>query len=224
MLSLLIETATERSVVAIAKEGNLLYRYDLPMGFNNSKLLLPHVEQALHHAKITVADLDLIISGIGPGSYTGMRVGAITAKTLSYASMVPLVGVCSLKGFVPTVDGPFAAIIDAKIGGAYILKGNKIGGQVTFDDKPVACELELLGEFLSGVTLLVTPNKQVLEGKITLLYPDHPWKWEERAPEPLVMSHFAEAAFQKGEHTIDGKLELLYLRKTQAEIERQNKS
>lgn len=209
MISLLIETATERSVVALMQGNEPLYRYDLPFGYSNSKYLLTHVEQALNLADGKVS---LIVAGIGPGSYTGMRVGAITAKTLSYASKIPLVGVCSLVGFTPESDCSFAAIVDAKIGGAYLLQGTKVGGVITFEATPTVCEIERLGPMLEGVSVLVTPKQDPLKARIDAAYPNNRWKWEEKAPDPITMMQAGIAHYQSGVYTVDGKLDLHYLR------------
>jgi tRNA A37 threonylcarbamoyladenosine modification protein TsaB len=62
----------------------------------------------------------LIAVGIGPGSYTGIRVGAALAKTLAYGWNIPLLGFCSLKAFEP-----LPVLIDARMGGFYALLDNK---------------------------------------------------------------------------------------------------
>lgn len=185
--------------------------------------MLPAIEKGLKEHGVNSQNLAFIAVGIGPGSYTGIRVGAIAAKTLSYAWKLPLIGVCSLESFIPNDDCSFAAIIDAKIGGAYVMKGKKERGAVAFSGQPQVLELEKLNEFLSDVEALITPVSGPLKQKLQQMYPQATWKWEERAPDPMQMLEAAEANFKKGEYTLDGHLELLYLRKTQAEIEREKK-
>ena len=123
MLTLLIEASTERGMIAILDKENILFHEELPFGYNNSKYLLPTIEKALHVTNLSVKQLSTIAVGIGPGSYTGIRIAAATAKALSYACKIPLVGICTLEGFVPNRDGSFATIIDAKISGTYLIKG-----------------------------------------------------------------------------------------------------
>src|SRR5688500_10903455 len=58
--------------------------------------LAPLIEQALHQAGIARQDLTAIAVGVGPGPYAGLRVGLVTARTLSYVLEIPVQGVCSL--------------------------------------------------------------------------------------------------------------------------------
>lgn len=199
---LLIETSTERAMVAIVKGEKLLFHAALPFGFQHSRYLLPQIDAGLKISKI-----EAIAVGIGPGSYTGMRVGAMTAKTLAYASKIPLVGICTLHTF----HAKAPVLIDAKIGGCYLAIGENAAEVLPLDQ---------LYNRLQGLSHLVTPHATPLKAKLDLLYPNNPWQWEELAPNPLRMASLAARKLANGEFTLDGHLELLYLRKTQAEIER----
>ncbi len=121
MVALLIDTATERGIVALFDREKLLLSYELPIGLQNSLTLMPTVQKALQEAGLTFQELSLLVAGVGPGSYTGIRVGAVVVKTLSFALQKPLVGVSTLSGLIPAQDGRFAALMDAKIGGIYLL-------------------------------------------------------------------------------------------------------
>lgn len=221
MLTLLIETCTERAIAAVFENECLLKHTDLPFGYNNSKFLLPALEALLSDTGISMADLSLIAAGIGPGSYTGIRVGAITAKSLAYALKIPLAGICSLEGFVPQKNGKFAAMIDAKIGGAYLLSGQKSEAGIIYFSEPKVCPIDRIGEELHGIEIIVTPDSRNIRPKIMEAIPNMPLEWEESGPNP---SHLIRSAMKKwndGTLSHDGQLELLYLRKTQAEIEKE---
>jgi tRNA threonylcarbamoyladenosine biosynthesis protein TsaB len=160
--------------------------------------------------------------GIGPGSYTGIRVGVMTAKAMSYAAKVPLVGVCTLQCFVPSQNGEFAVLIDAKIGGAYVITGSKKGKTISYDIEPRVCELDKVGNLLKP--MIVTPNGKMLQTKLERLYSGAQWEWEERSPDAMHMNEMAQDKFKKGEIAVNGHLDLMYLRKTQAEIEKQKRA
>lgn len=116
MTILIIDTSTERGIVALGTlDGKIVAEKKLPSGYQNSD----HIFPALRDLGVVVEQLKGIICATGPGSYTGIRVGAVVAKTLSFAQGIPLVGVCTLEGF------PEPALIDAKTGGAYVLKEKK---------------------------------------------------------------------------------------------------
>ena len=223
MKSLMIETSTERGMVCFLDERKVLYHKEFPFGINNSKTLIPAIHEGLHALQLQVSNLDFIGVGTGPGSYTGMRVGAMTAKSISYAVKVPLVGISTLQCFIPQQNGSFAVLIDAKIGGAYVIIGRKKGKEVTYDSEPQVREIPFLGDFLRSVERIVTPDAKKLRHTLEKFYPNAKWEWEEIPPNPVHMGELAKEKFKKNQFSTDGHLELHYLRKTQAEIEKENK-
>jgi tRNA threonylcarbamoyladenosine biosynthesis protein TsaB len=225
MLSLLIETSTEQGLVAIISDQKVVFQGHLPPGFQNSKYLLPEIDKGMKELKLKFEDLKYIAVGIGPGSYTGIRVGVITAKTLAFSANRPLVGVCALETFVPDQENEtFAVMIDAKIGGAYLITGKRHLGDVEYFSSPKISELKDLENLLKGVEVIVTPQSVPLRAKIEKIYPDNLWKWQEKGPDPIHMNRIASSQYQSGLYSLDGHLEILYMRKTQAEIEREMKS
>ena len=156
---------------------------------------------------------------MGPGSYTGIRIGVAVAQTLSYCWKVQLVGIPSLEGYIP--DEPsvhFAAILDARIGGFYLLKGMNSQEGVEYEGESHICSIEELGAHLVGVTHLVTPQAKSLQVKLGRHYPDRHWTWEEKGPAASLMLGSLERRYRKGEtKTPPAHLELLYLRQTEAE-------
>lgn len=211
MLTLLIETSTERGAVFLFKDKALVYESYLPPGLHNSTDLMPAVQKGLMKIGAIAADINLIGVGVGPGSYTGLRVGAMAAKTISYACKIPLVGLCTLACFAPRQQQPYAVIIDAKMGGVYL--------QLEFGS-PMICALQELYPLIENVPLLVTPNSKVLSSKLAQLYPDCLWQWEELPPDPQAMLAGVLQKFNLKQYTLDGSVELLYMRKAQAEIEK----
>lgn len=223
MPGLILETSTERSVVFLMENNRLLYGKELPFGLNNSKYLVPAIHEGLSSTGILASGLKFIAVGVGPGSYTGIRVGAMAAKAIAYAAKIPLIGISTLKGFVPDSDCRFAVLIDAKIAGAYILLGEKKNGQIIYKTEPKAEQLQLLEPLLTSIDVIVTPQNKLLKPKLDALYPDHLWHWQLSSPNPHQMEKLALEAVKKGDFSLDGSLELLYLRKTQAEYEKEGR-
>lgn len=217
MVALLIDTATERGVVALLDREKLLFLAELPVGLQNSQTLMPTVQEVLEQTGFRTDEISLFIAGIGPGSYTGIRVGAVVAKTLSFATNKPLAGVSTLHGLVPTQDGTFAALIDAKIGGLYVLFGERVGGVISYFSEPQLGTLEELGDQIHVVHFCITPQAHKLRQTIPTK-----GQWVERAPDAVQMGKLAWEKFAKGEISLDGSLDVLYLRKTQAEIEKES--
>lgn len=224
MLSLVIETSTDRGCLALFEGQEERSKIRLPAGPQNAQSVLPQIEQLMTGQKISLADLKFLTVGVGPGSYTGMRVGAMVAKTLSYALKIPLVGISSLEGFIPTQSGQFAAIIDAKIGGAYYMIGEyQAEGSVVWKGQPALAELAELRQKLAEIDVLVVPAAYPLRDKLESASVKK-WTWQETEPNLISMTQSALVKYGHGEYTTDGHLTLLYLRKTQAEIERDLKA
>jgi tRNA threonylcarbamoyladenosine biosynthesis protein TsaB len=118
MLILAIDTSTDLGSVALTDAGTVLVEISASVRARHGEVLLPHVEHALGLAGRSMADLDLIAVGVGPGSFTGCRIGVATAKGLALASDTPLRGVVSLRAAAAAVRAPalVAPLFDAHKG------------------------------------------------------------------------------------------------------------
>ena len=93
-----IDSATPTAAAALFCDGELLASFRAAAGNTHSECLLPMIESVLSLCGVSVAELDLIACGVGPGSFTGVRIGVSTAKGLAAANAIPCVGVSSLEG------------------------------------------------------------------------------------------------------------------------------
>jgi tRNA threonylcarbamoyl adenosine modification protein YeaZ len=101
VLVLALDTATPTLVVGVARwsrggDAQVLAERAVPSGTQHAELLTPAVREALTDAGLAMADLDAVVVGLGPGPFTGLRVGVVTGAALADALRVPVVGVCSL--------------------------------------------------------------------------------------------------------------------------------
>jgi tRNA threonylcarbamoyl adenosine modification protein YeaZ len=100
VLVLALDTATPTLVAGIARRSGedveVLAERAVPSGNRHAELLVPAVREALAEAGLALADVDAVVAGLGPGPFTGLRVGVVTAAALADARGVPAVGVCSL--------------------------------------------------------------------------------------------------------------------------------
>lgn len=96
-LILSIETATTVCSVAIARDGKLLSLKEINAGFSHSENLTVFIQRACEESGIKLNELDAVAVSKGPGSYTGLRIGASTAKGLCYALGKPLIAIDTLK-------------------------------------------------------------------------------------------------------------------------------
>ena len=99
MLVLALDTATPTLVVGLAAtgpDGRVLAETALASGTRHAELLTPTVTAVLTEAGVTLTDVGALVVGLGPGPYTGLRVGIVTAAALGDALGLPVHGVCSL--------------------------------------------------------------------------------------------------------------------------------
>lgn len=116
---LAIETATSHQALALLSGEELLENRVQRVRYNHGSSLLENIDALFSASRHSLDDLDLIAVGLGPGSFTGLRVGLATAKALARAKDKPLVGVSSLAAlaYIPgrcAPDKVVAASIDAR--------------------------------------------------------------------------------------------------------------
>jgi tRNA threonylcarbamoyladenosine biosynthesis protein TsaB len=119
---LAIDTSTELGTVAVLSDDELRSEISLAVRARHGEVLLPHVAQALERAGLAPGDVDLVAVGIGPGSFTGLRVGVATAKGICLATGAPLVGVSSLRVVARGLGAvPWAVpVVDAHKGEVFV--------------------------------------------------------------------------------------------------------
>jgi tRNA threonylcarbamoyl adenosine modification protein YeaZ len=101
VLVLALDTATPTLVAGLAhwsgESGTeVLAERAVPSGTRHAELLTPAISSVLDDAGLTMGDLDVVVTGLGPGPFTGLRVGVVTAAALADARGLPVIGVCSL--------------------------------------------------------------------------------------------------------------------------------
>jgi tRNA threonylcarbamoyl adenosine modification protein YeaZ len=101
VLVLALDTATPTLVAGVARwlsgtTAQVLAERSVPSGTKHAELLTPAIRDALGDAGLGMADVEAVVVGLGPGPFTGLRVGVVTAAALSDALGVPVIGVCSL--------------------------------------------------------------------------------------------------------------------------------
>lgn len=93
MLLLAVETSTGRSSVALATTDGVLAAAELGRDRRHGEFVSPAIAELLHHAGRTVGDLTHVAAGTGPGLYTGLRVGLVTAATIAATHDLPCIAV-----------------------------------------------------------------------------------------------------------------------------------
>lgn len=117
-----IDTSTEVCSAALTYEGEVIARREDYQGRNHAALLSGYIEACLEAAREKELELDAVAVSLGPGSYTGLRIGLSEAKGLAFARKLPLIGVSTLELMTVSVmfsdffgeEVMFAPMIDAR--------------------------------------------------------------------------------------------------------------
>ncbi len=121
-----LDTATAACTVDLWSGGAVRARRIEAMTRGHAEALLPMVEATMAEARLAYADLDLIAATVGPGTFTGLRVGLAAARGLALAAGKPIVGVSTLEALAHGVAGDarsgraVAAVLDARRGEVYM--------------------------------------------------------------------------------------------------------
>ena len=122
MLTLAFDTTSKTAAVALLKDKEIIYDTIVNTGLNHSEIILPAIDHALRRERIKITDIDLFACTIGPGSFTGVRIGVSTIKGLMMATSKPAVGISSLAALALNVGNSkklICSILDAGRGQVY---------------------------------------------------------------------------------------------------------
>jgi tRNA threonylcarbamoyl adenosine modification protein YeaZ len=134
VLILGLDTATPAVTVAVHDGGQPLAQFVTVDAHRHAELLAPAISKVIARAGAARTDLTGIAVGVGPGPYTGLRVGLVTARVLGAALGIPVYGVCSLDVIAADVEvgGGFLVATDARrrevYWAEYDTRGSRVGG------------------------------------------------------------------------------------------------
>lgn len=143
------DTSSTRLSAAVYDESKVLALYESDAPVRHSETLAPILHKLLKKARLSPEKIDCVAVGLGPGSFTGLRIAVTTAKVLAYALKARLIGVSSLEAAARTrkEEGKFAVLVDAKKSQVYAAVYQRKNGQFKTLRKPVLVDREA---FLRG--------------------------------------------------------------------------
>lgn len=228
MKILAIESSATACSVALSEGPDLIAQSIQNSGLTHSTTLLPMVNSLLQNCGVTLADVDVFATSIGPGSFTGLRIGVSTVKGLAWAQDKPCVSCSTLEAMA----WPLAHLSQYQVICAMDTRRNQIYNSrfVIEDGRPVrlvddhaiaaqALALELRG--VSGPKIVVGDGAQLCYNILKESGVD-----AQRAPEHLRMQSAwgvilaVQAKIQSRDLVSAGDLVPVYLRPSQAERER----
>ena len=206
MIILGIESATARAGVAIGRDGEVIASAQVTRGPRHAEFLVPAIAFVCEQSGIALGDVEAIAVDIGPGLFTGLRVGIATANGLAQALGVPTIGVSSLDLLAHAMQhagNDLVTVIDARRSEVYAARyGVTADGIKRVMDPTVLPPAELLAQL---------PDDAVLVGD-TL-----------EANGAVVARPSAATLVRVAEMYEPGRIEPLYLRKSDAELNAERK-
>ncbi len=224
MLILGIETATAQAGCALGTAEGVLVSISLSRPRRHVEMLVPAIDFACRQAGVTLAGVTGIAVDIGPGLFSGLRVGVATAKALAQALRVPTVAVCSLDllAFEVRHSGRLiVAAIDARRGEVYCAFYRQVpGGVQRLSPYQMLTPADLATE------LLARGEDCLLVGDGALRYADTLGQWatfelggsSNSFPSARVLVELARPRMAAEDFVAAVALEPMYLRRSDAEI------
>lgn len=227
MKLLTIDTSTNACSVALTRDGELIAEYLLKQDKTMSGRLLECVDVVLHGAGLTVAELDGFGVSLGPGSFTGLRIGVATVKGLALATGKPVAGFSSLAMLamnLPWASFPVCPMLDARKGEVYtalyecrglpeILLADCVLSPALFLDR-ISCTTIFVGEGAIRYRELIEARL----GERALFAPS-----SVNPPRAASGALLAEDAFRRGDLASLATLSPVYIRPSEAELAKQKR-
>lgn len=227
MLVFGIDTCCMAATAALMNDKIMVAQTVINQNKTHSQIMMPQIEQMFKAAEVDPASVDAFAAAVGPGSFTGVRIGVATAKALAQATDKPCVAVSTLEALAYSskyFDGIISPVLDARRNQVYnaLFCGDKELVRLT-DDRALALE-DLLAElkeyrkkvlFMGDATLVFSEEIRAALGDLAYFAP--------KVSNLNLAGAVAEIGLdklKKGEITEYGKLVPEYIRLSQAEREK----
>lgn len=227
MKILALDSTAKVAAAALLDDDRLLCKVAVSDAMTHSATLLPEIERLLKDAGLTFADIDLFAASAGPGSFTGVRIGAATLKGIAFGRNKPCCAVSALEALAYNLrrtDGIVCALMDARRGQFYTATFAVADGKATRLSPDEAKSGEEIAASLAAyphVTLVGDGAAVALpffDGLPVELCPE-----ENRLADGESVGLVAYAMYRAGRTVSDADFAPVYLRLPQAERERLEK-
>ena len=200
MMILAYDSSSEVLSLALFDNDKKIGELDSPLFTRHSATLAPSLDILLKAHKMKIQDVDVFAVGLGPGSFTGLRVGVTTAKVLAYALDKKIVGVSSLEalayGVASNGDGMIAVILDAKKGKLYAALYENRNGKLRVTKKPALANADTFFREIKKPTVFVGDGIGLYRDRIQGIKRPPCRMVEEKEAQHPKASHIAQAAFR----------------------------
>lgn len=224
MIILGIETATVQVGCALGGQEGVLGSFHVAKGRHHAEILTPAIEFTCEHSHVALREVSCVAVDIGPGLFTGLRVGVATAKAMAMALRVPMIGLSSLDLLAFPVrwsNRLIVPVIDARRGEIFWAWYRQVAGGVQrLSDFQVGKPDDLAAD------LQAHNEEALLVGDGALRYCDHFSNLDKvelgtvgnAYPSASALVELAQPRALREEFVQPSELEVLYLRKSDAEV------
>lgn len=229
MKILALDSSAIAASVALCEDERLLAEYTLNNGNTHSETILPMIESVLGQFGMTADDVDLFAASSGPGSFTGVRIGAATLKGLAFGKDKPCAQVSTLEALAENLTvytGLICPVMNARRSQVYTALFRSDGRTLTRllpDSAMAITELDgILSEYGEPVAFCgdgYTITVSALEKTSAVFVPDRL-----RHQSAYSVAAVAYRSFLNGETVTDTQFKVTYLRPSQAEREMMEKN
>jgi tRNA threonylcarbamoyladenosine biosynthesis protein TsaB len=218
-----IETSTKTGSVAVLSEKGVVAQYSLNIEITHSERLMTTVDRVLTDTGMTVSQLDGFAVAIGPGSFTGLRIGVSTVKGLALAVDRPVAAVPTLQALawnVPCSFYPVCPLLDARknevYAALYAFDGTALHQLMT----EAALSLTLLGNRITGKTVFTGEAAHIHRADIERLFGDRALIAPRSAvlPSAAAVAEIGLEMIKSGKYSCPEGLSPLYIRRPEAEV------
>lgn len=162
MLLLAVDTATPAVTAALHDGNSVVAESSRVDARRHGELLLPAIDRVLAEAGVKLDAVTAVVAGVGPGPYTGLRVGLVTASTFGSALGVPVYGLCTLDGlaYASGLEEPFVVATDGRRKEVYWARYESARGRVSEPavDRPADIAEQVAGLPVVGAGALLYPE------------------------------------------------------------------
>lgn len=223
MIVLGMNTSTLEGSVALVGEKGLIGEYMLSAGRTHSESLIPTIDFLLRECGLDLPSLSGIAVALGPGSFTGLRIGLATAKGLAMASSIPLLGIPTLEAMarnLPFCSYAICPLISARKGQAYWALYRFDGDRMVRLQQEAVSTPEEIARFIREKTVFVGDGAaefwsrfQEALGEKAILGPSYV-----RITRASTVAEMGLERLRRGEQDDPGRLLPIYVRRSEAEI------
>lgn len=217
-----IETSTKTGSVAIVSEQSVIAQYSLNLEVTHSERLMSTVDRVLTDTGFTPARMDGFAVAIGPGSFTGLRIGVSTVKGLALALDKPVAAVPTLKALawnLPYAAHPVCPMLDARKNEVYAALYVCEGKTRTQTMEEAVVPLERLADLLQGRIIFTGEASHLYRGDLERLFAERALFAPSAAllPSAAAVAEIGLAMIAAGSVADPDGLAPLYVRKPEAE-------